>query len=189
MHQRAQQISDLTLEFEMIVFKKAETVREKGKFCYKKPRLIRMEEVGEYKNGAVAVISADGKARGHYGGAMKFVKLTLSPDAPELKAANGYPLKDADFLSLTNYLKQLLAAGNKSRVSEQPVSLSGISQPVVVLEIYSAHESQNVLKRIFVNPETHFPVRWDDFDYPDQSSTTWNNIKVNTGLSDKLFSM
>lgn len=189
MRAHAEHINDYSLEFEMTVFKKGSTVKEKGIFQFKKPRQIRLEETGEYKNGAVAVIGADGKARGHYGGALRFAKITLSPDDPQLKAANGYPLKDADFLSLTNYLKRLVSEGARSRVSEQPVAVDGLNQPAVILEIYRPDSPHAVLKRVFVNPSTWLPTRWDDLDYADPSMSQWKNVKMNSGLSDDLFKM
>lgn len=188
MHERALTISDYSLDFEMTVFKKTGgTVFEKGNFYYKKPGLIRLEETGDYKNGAVAVIGADGKARGHYGGAMRFVKLTLAPNAPELHAANGYPLNSADFLSLTVYLKRLLSEGDKARVSEHAQLVDGLPQPSLVLEIFRPGEPNLVIKRIFINPANDLPLRWDDYDYPSQSITVWKNVKINCGLSSRLF--
>jgi|GEM_PF-942886 len=38
---------------------------------------MRLEEIGDYKNGSVAVLGKDGKVRAHAGGMIKFVTVTM----------------------------------------------------------------------------------------------------------------
>lgn len=186
---RTADLRDYSTEFELTVFKKSSTVNEKGEYSFKKPNLIRMEETGDYKNGSVAVLGKDGKARGHFGGPLKFLKGTISPDSSELRAANGYPLKNSDFYSLASYLKKMLSEGCKSRVNEQPVLVDSLSHPVYVLEMYKSNETGKVQKRIFFEPASLLPLRWDDFDYAYPSMTFWRNVRINIGLSDNVFQM
>lgn len=183
----AEQLQDYSLEYEITVFKDSSTVKQKGLLEFKKPKLMRTEEIGSYKKGAVVVLGKDGKARGHFGGALKFLTVTMDPDNSALKAANGYPLKDSDFVSLATFLKNWLNQGFKSRVTEQPATVDGLSHVVHIVEMYRPENSQSVLKRIYVNPETHLPVRWDDHDYKDPSISTWNNVRTNIGISDEVF--
>jgi outer membrane lipoprotein-sorting protein len=186
---RTAELRDYSTDFELTVFKNGSTVKERGEYSFKQPKLIRLEETGDYKNGSVAVLGKDGKAHGHFGGPLKFLKGTISPDSAELRAANGYPLKNSDFLSLASYLKKMLAEGCKSRVSEQAVVVESLSHPVYVLEMYRQNDSGKVQKRIFIEPTTLLPLRWDDFDYAFPSVTVWRNVKTNIGLSDNVFQM
>ncbi|CAN5463889.1 hypothetical protein BH11CYA1_BH11CYA1_00980 [soil metagenome] len=185
----AQKLNDYSLVFETITFKKGESVSEKGNLYFKKPKLMRLEEIGDYKKGSVAVLGKDGRVRAHAGGMIKFVTLTLDPADKQLNAANGDRMEDSDFVSLSNVLKERLKLGQLARVSEKPVAAPGLSQPTLVLEIFKASEPKLVLKRVFVDPKTNLPVRWDDYDYKDPCSSTWMNVKANTGISDDLFKM
>lgn len=185
----ALKLNDYSLVFETITFKKGETISEKGNLYFKKPKLMRLEEIGDYKKGSVAVLGKDGKVRAHAGGLIKFVTLTLDPSDKQLDAANGDRMEDSDFVSLSNVLRDRLKQGQLARVSDKPVSAPGVSQPTLVLEIYKASDPKSVLKRVFVDPKTNLPVRWDDYDYKDPCSSTWKNVKANTGISDDLFKM
>ncbi len=185
----AARLNDYSLVFETITFKKAQTISERGNLYYKKPKLMRLEEIGDYKNGSVAVLGKDGKVRAHAGGMIKFVTVTMDAGDKELNAANGDRMEDSDFISLSNVLRDRLKQGQLSRVSESPVMAPGVGQPTYVLEIYSPDDTKNVLKRVFVDPKTSLPVRWDDYDYKTPCSSTWKNVKLNAGLSDDLFKM
>jgi len=185
----AQKLNDYSLVFETITFKKGETISEKGNLYFKKPKLMRLEEIGDYKKGSVAVLGKDGKVRAHAGGMIKFVTLTLDPSDKQLDAANGDRMEDSDFVSLSNVLRDRLKQGQQARVSDKAVAAPGVSQPTLVLEIYKSSDPKTVLKRVFVDPKTSLPVRWDDYDYKDPCSSTWMNVKANTGISDDLFKM
>lgn len=185
----AQKLNDYSLVFETITFKKGETVSEKGNLYFKKPKLMRLEEIGDYKKGSVAVLGKDGKVRAHAGGLIKFVTLTMDPSDKQLNAANGDRMEDSDFISLSNVLRDRLKQGQLARVSDKPVAAPGVGQPTLVLEIFKASEPKVVLKRVFVDPKTNLPVRWDDYDYIEPCSSTWKNVKTNIGISDNLFKM
>jgi outer membrane lipoprotein-sorting protein len=184
----AQNLNDYSLTFETITFKKNDSISERGNLYFKKPKLMRLEETGEYKNGSVAVLGKDGKVRAHAGGLVKFVTVTMDAGDKELNAANGDRMEDSDFLSLANVLRDRLKLGQSARVS-QPADAPGLGERTLVLEIFKPSEPDTVLKRIFVNPRTYLPVRWDDYDYKSPCSSTWKNVKANTGLSDDLFKL
>ncbi len=189
LHRHTSALKDYSCDFEIVVYKKGETVVEKGVLYFKQPRLMRLEEKGEYKKGAVVVLGPNGKARGHLGGAMKYFTMTLEPDSSWLVASNSYPMKDSDLMSLSSFLKNWLAQGIKSRVTPEPVTIEEIGQPVHVLEMYKSSDPKTVLKRIYIDPQTNLPVRWDDHDYESPSRSKWKNLKTNIGLDDSLFKL
>lgn len=189
MYEKADKIKDYSCNFEIDVFKKSTTVREKGKFYFKKPRMMRSEEHGEYHPGAVVVFRRDGTVRAHYGGWMKIFTATVDPNDSRLLASNGYPMKGTDFLSLAAFLKNWLAEGIKSRITPDPVAVEGISKKVLVLEMYRPSKPQFVLKKVYLDPATLLPMRWDDHDYANPSLSKWTDIKTNLGLSDDLFDL
>lgn len=184
------QVSDYSFVFETTTFKNDDKpVVEKGKLFFKKPKLMRIEEIGEFNKGAVAVIGKDGKARAHGGGVTSFFTVTTTPDDKMLNAANGDKMEDSDFASLVRVLEERLKSGQQARVTERPINVEGIDEAVYVLEIFHPNEPKKALKRVFVHPVHNLPVRWDDYDYKEPCLSTWKEIKLNPGLSDDLFKL
>ncbi|MFX6182587.1 hypothetical protein ABTF56_19925, partial [Acinetobacter baumannii] len=85
MHKHANQLTDYSLVFEMLVAKKNSVVNERGNLFYKKPGLMRLEETGQYQKGSVAVIGKDGRAKAHLGGMAKFITMSMSADDKQLR--------------------------------------------------------------------------------------------------------
>lgn len=189
MEKEIAKLNDYSLVFETKTFKKDKTVVERGNLYFKKPKQMRIEEIGDYNKGSVAVIGKDGKARAHSGGITSFVTVTTNPDDKMLDAANGDKMEDSDFASLARILQEKLKSGHKARVSEKAVEVEGVGELAYVLEVYHPSNPKNVLKRIYVHPGTNLPIRWDDYDYKDPCLSTWKNVKPNTGLSDDLFKL
>lgn len=183
----ANDLKAYTFTYEMTVFKGKKTIFEKGNFYFQKPRLLRVEEVGEYKKGAVAVIGKDGKIRGHLGGALSPFTVTLSENSDQLLSANGYPMVDSDYSSMCKVIQSFLKQGMKSRVSDRPVAVDGHPEKVYVLEIY---KGTDLFKRSYVNSQSLLPVEW--FDYVDGrlfARTVWKNLRITQNLSDDLFKL
>lgn len=183
----ARDLKAYTFTYEMTVYKGKKTIFEKGNFFFEKPRLLRVEEVGDYKKGAVAVIGKDGKIRGHLGGALSPFTLTLSENSDQLLSANGYPMVDSDYASMCKVIQGFLSQGMKSRVSDRPVNVDGRPEKVYVLEIY---KGDNLFKRSYVNAQSLLPVEW--FDYVNGqlfARTVWKNFKITPDLSDDLFKL
>lgn len=189
MYREAERLNDYSLSFETKTFKKGATVVEAGNLYFKKPKLMRLEETGEFNRGAVAVIGKDGKARAHAGGLASVITVTMNPDDKMLDAANGDRMEDSDFASLARILLNRLKQGAAARVSDKPVAVAGIAEPTYVVEIFMPNEPKIVLKRIFVNPGTNLPVRWDDYDYKEPCLSVWRDVKTNIGLKDDLFKL
>ncbi len=189
MYQKAVDLKEYSCQFSITVFKKGSTVKEAGAFYFKQPRQMRSEENGEYHRGAVVVFRKDGTVRVHLGGALKFFTVTLQADDSRLLASNGYPMRESDFVSLVDFLKNWLVIGIKSRVTESPVTVEGVAKPVCVLEMYKPGDPHFVLKRVYLDPVSRLPVRWDDHDYAYPSLSRWKDVKANPGLPDSLFDL
>ncbi len=186
----ADALQDYTFHFEMTAYKKGGEVTEEGNFYFKKPRLLRLEEVGRYKRGSVAVLQNDGKVRAHLGGALKFIVVTLNPYAGELQSVNNYPMVDSDFLSLAQFLQNWVKQGIQSRVSATPMLLNGSTRKVYMVDMYKASSPDTVLKRVFVDEDTKLPVEWYDFVNGQLwSRSVFKDIKTNAGLTDETFTM
>jgi hypothetical protein len=173
-------------EYKMTAFKHG-TVVEEGKFWFKKPRLIRLEETGQFKHGCVALLTPKGKVKAHAGGALSMFTVDLSPQSGYLRSANGYPMVLSDLSSLAAALKQFLVEGKTSKVTESPVEINTQSEKVFILDVYQDH-GQQIYKRVAVGNTSILPVEWWDFEGGKLvSHSIWKTFKGNIPLPDKLF--
>lgn len=191
MHSKSSNLKSYYFNYKMIVFKKNRKTLEKGTFYYKKPGLIRLEEKGPYKKGAVCVLGKSGKVKAHLGGTLKFFVVELSSSSHLLKSANGHPMVESDIKSLTNYLVSYLKEGMHITKTVNPVRVSGIKEKVFILDIRKDKSTKHPWKQIAVNPNTYLPVAWWDYKQNGDihSHNTWVRFVKNKQLPDELFTI
>lgn len=190
MSDAANALKTYSFQSEQTVFKGNKTVREKVNFYFKKPKLIRAEEVGDYKKGSVAVLQKNGTVRGHLGGLLSKISATVASDSEWVVGANGYPLADSDFFSMSQVMVDFVKNGKKSLVTGSPVKVTGQPKPVYIIELYTDTSKKQLMKRAYIDPENLLPVEW--FDYKDGklfAHTNWRNLRLNTELNDSLFQL
>ncbi|MCA9802408.1 MAG: hypothetical protein KC777_10495 [Cyanobacteria bacterium HKST-UBA02] len=188
MNKAADDMDSYSFNYTMRVFKDKKTVVEKGDFYYKQPGLIRLEEKGPYKKGAVAILGSNGKVKAHLGGGLKLFVVELDPESGLLRSANGHPMVQCDLKSLARALRTFVKQGVKTHVTKNPIDLGAGSSSVHILDL---HRSGKLWKRVAVDSGTLLPVKW--WDYNDEGSlhsfATWEKLATNQVLSDKLFTM
>ena len=191
MHQQATNLKAYSFKYKMNVYDGKKVVTERGDFYYKNPNLIRLEEKGPYKKGAVAVLGPSGKVKAHLGGSLKLFVVELSADSGLLKSANGHPMIESDFKSLSKYLKSYVAKGMSVKASSKPLNVSGIKEKVFILDIKKKEDKDKLWKRVAVHPSTYLPIQW--WDYNDSgylhSHAQWGEIIKNRFLPDGLFTI
>jgi outer membrane lipoprotein-sorting protein len=179
-------LSAYQFDFEIKV-KKPGVDLEQGRFYYKKPNLMRVEETGPFKHGSIAVLGEDGKVRGHQGGLLSKIVLTLEPSSNMLLTSSGWPLVKSDFVSIVESLEQHLKEGMNFEISPEPVKTAEHPQEVFQMEI-SKPDSSSPFKRVLVDPPTMLPVAMFEMDNGKLAvESRWKNIKVAESLDDKLF--
>jgi outer membrane lipoprotein-sorting protein len=181
-------LKDYTFNFTMTVFKASgDKVTEKGTLYFKQPRLLRIEITGGPKNGSVAVLMKDGTVKGHMGGALKFLNVSLSPDSSYLLSANGWPMVKSDYVSLAEAVQQYIKEGCIGKISASPVAVDGYPNK---LYDWSLYKNGVIYKRALFEPSSNLPVEWWDYTNGKvYAHSVWTNFKSNTGLSDKTFTM
>jgi outer membrane lipoprotein-sorting protein len=190
MSDAANNVSSYSFISSMTVFKNGKTIQENSKFYFKKPRCIRAEELGPYKKGSVAVLLKNGKVKGHLGGLLSKFSGTVDADSDWVQSANGYPLVDSDYYSMSKVMLDFANKGKKTLVTQSPVTVTGQSKPVYVLEMYTDASKQELMKRAYIDPQNLLPVEW--FDYKDGklfAHTLWKDLKLNVDLDDSLFNL
>ena len=190
MSEAANAVQSYSSTSSMTVFKGGKTISENSKFYFKKPRMIRAEELGPYKKGSVAVLLKNGKIKGHLGGILSKFTGTVDADSGFATTANDYPLVQSDFYSMSKVMLDFANGGKKTLASSSPVTVTGQAKPVYVIEMYTDGTTQQLMKRAYIDPQTLLPVEW--FDYKDGklfAHTNWKDVKVNADLDDSLFSL
>jgi len=188
---RAKELNNYTCDYQMIVKKKPSAVEETGTMYFRRPRLMRVEVKSGPKKGALAVLARDGKVHGHMGGMLKYFGGAVSPDSDFVRAINGFPMVGTDFVSLANYLKvEMLDKSDKGIVSIEPVATKHTSGPTYIVDMFRADgDGKQLLKRIYVDPQSFLPVYWEDYkDGKLWSVSSWSGLKTNQALPDNLFS-
>ncbi len=188
----ADSYKDYVFEYEMTNYKGKKLI-EKGKFYFKKPRMMRLEEVGSFRKGSIAVMGSGGKIKAKPGGALSFMTVDLAPSSDYLRSANGYPMVDSDLSSLAQALKTFIEKDScVARVTENTVqSTSNAPSQVYMLEVYHGSNFEGeIFKRVAIDPKSMLPVEWWDYiDGKLSSHSIWNNFKGNVGLADDVFTI
>lgn len=188
----ADSYKDYVFEYEMTNYK-GKKLNEKGKFYFKKPRMMRLEEVGSFRKGSIAVMGSGGKIKAKPGGALSFMTVDLAPSSDYLRSANGYPMVDSDLTSLAQALKTFIEKDScVARVTENTVqSTSNAPSQVYMLEVYhGSNFTGEIYKRVAIDPKSMLPVEWWDYIGGKLSShSIWNNFKGNVGLADDVFTI
>ncbi len=189
MYSAAAALDSYSFDYQMVVHKEKPPIKDTGVLSFKKPRLIRVEVQSGPKKGSLAVFAADGKVHGHMGGPLRFFSATVDPDSQLVRASNGYPMVDTDFLSLIAYLKNMLKQGIRSRSTTQPIQTDKVSSPTYVVDMYSVNSGQELLlKRIYADAKTLLPLYWEDYtDGKLWSQSFWQNVKANVEFADSTF--
>lgn len=187
----ADSYQNYSFDYTMKVFKGKKTIVEQGVFYFKKPRLIRLEETGDFKKGSVAILGPNGKVKAHMGGSFKMFVVELDPGSNMLKSANGHPMVESDFTSLAQALKHFLKTGVTSQVTKEAFEMKAEHDRVYILELRKTHDQTKIWKRVAVSSRTHLPVQWWDYDDDGNlwSHANWDSFKPNQQLADSIFSM
>ncbi|CAN5229128.1 hypothetical protein BH11CYA1_BH11CYA1_28870 [soil metagenome] len=187
----ADSYKDYVFEYEMTNYKGKKQI-EKGKFYFKKPRMMRLEEVGNFRKGSIAVMGSGGKIKAKPGGALGFMTVDLPPTSDYLRSANGYPMVDSDLSSLAQALKTFIEKDScVARVTTNTVQSITIPAQVYLLEVYhGSNFDGEIYKRVAIDPKSMLPVEWWDYIGGKLSShSIWNNFKGNVGLADDVFTL
>ena len=149
-----------TFEYSMTAYLKNKKESETGKFYFKAPKFLKIEQTSGKRNGSVAVLNNGDKVMAHPGGLVKFVRVNLDKYDDDLKCLNGYDMVESDFLSLALALKSYIGKGMKSVVTKQLCQVDDLNSKFLILDVYNGNF---LYKRVLFDPVNNFPVYWLDY--------------------------
>lgn len=157
---------------------------------YKAKNLLRAEIIStDYHNGSVVVKQPDGRIRGHGGGFLGGIVLTIEPDSRTIRLPTGYSLVESDFLSLYDSLKNSLGSGCAGLVSKSGVNVKLFREPALVFQVGTNTEDKFHLKQlVYLNAASKLPMGWVIFtDDQPHALVLFEQFSPNKGLTDDLF--
>lgn len=180
MQEKAKHLKGYSFDSNLTTLKDGKRIVELGKFYFKSPNLVRFEvtKAGS-RSGAVVVKQSDGKIRGHLGGALSGIKVSLTPDSKLLKSANGFNILESDLVSLISDAKTKAASRKCLSIPE--------AQNEQIVELLES--DGDITDRIAVSNEK-LPEVWTIFsDSKLLSILKFQNLQERNDLADSLFSM
>lgn len=181
MQGKVRQMKGYTFDSILTTYKGKKVVVETGKFYFKSPNMVRFEVIkAGSRSGSVVIRQADGKIRGQMGGALRGIKVNLSPDSKLLKTANGFNILDSDLNTLLDSACRRAQA--KSRC------LAGDAKGVHIVELLE--EDGDLTDRIAVALQDKLPDEWNLYcDKQILSSVHFGNLQTRNDLDNSLFVM
>jgi len=156
------------------------------KIYFKRPGLMRIE-VLEGDPGAVAVLREDGKVRGHKGGWLSWIKLTVDLDHPLATTIRGHRMNQSHFGYMIGVMKKILVSEEARVIGEGEVE----GQNVYVMEVVHEKPRGDLTRElIYVDKETWLLKKILGYEgRREVVNVTYRDIVLNPGLKDELFRM
>lgn len=185
----AEALTSYSFQFEIRSGTKGDP-EEEGTLYFKKPGHMRIEENGRFRHGAVAVVDPNGKIRGHLGGILSSVIMTLKPDSDLLRSTNGWPMVRSDYVSIVRALEEFSQQGHEVHVSDTPETAEDCSEKVYIMDISVVHNPDKLYKRVYIDPISMLPVALLDYKNGRVwARSIWKNVSTTVVMSDGLFEM
>lgn len=183
MQEKVRNMKGYSFDSDLTTYRGGKRIKEVGRLYFKSPNLVRFEVIkAGSRSGAVVVKQSDGKIRGHMGGALSGIKVSLTPDSKILKSANGFSILESDLLSLLSDAKRKADSRLKCLAS------TGSGQNLQIVELLEG--DGDVTDRIGVSPNQKLPEVWNLFsDSKLLSVLKFENLQARNDLPDSLFSM
>lgn len=189
---KAIQVSDYTLDSAVVAYKNPnEHVIETCKFFFKKPKQLRVEvKKAGAKSGSILVLDKEGKIKAKPGSILGFAKIDVTPDSKMLQTANGFSMLRVDYETLMSDMKQETDRLEcRCLVSENTMLYDSIGREVRIMQFLSK-TTDDVLHSVVIDASLLLPIEWTIFkDGKIFSTSAWRNLKLDSGLDDKLFTL
>lgn len=155
-------------------------------FFYQKPDIYRLNMIEGRDKGAVAILK-DGKVRGHHGGLLRFIILTVNPDDPLVLSIRKTRIDES---GLGYVVQQLTQASPLKLIGEENIA----GYPCYVLEMGISRDRIHtyISQRFYIDKNTFIPIQLEQYeDYNGVKTLThrrvFKNYKINPTLDPNIF--
>jgi hypothetical protein len=157
------------------------------RYWYKKPTTAKIEVISGTGRGSVAVWRGGGSVRGHQGGFLSAIKLTVGIHDARAVSLRGDTSDSAYFGNVLERFKT-----TKGELSEAPgPEIAGVSTEAITLKVADPSRNQRISKDVvYLSRATHLPVKRERFEGDVLvKSQFFSNLKLNLNLTDQDFAL
>jgi len=157
---------------------------------FKRPNLVRAEVISGDNEGGVAVLNKEGKVQAHSGGFLSWLILNLDTDNPLVTTIRGNRMDESSFVYMVEKMKEGLPLKGEGEVHTAGYKvINGVK--TVALESNYTQRIDGITKEIaYVVPGKWMIKKILEYEGSvEVINVTYSDVKVNSGLSDKLFTM
>ena len=154
-------------------------------YAFKKPHMARTDIIeGPGKGGGAVWLGGD-KVKGHQGGFLSGIHLTVDIKDKRATSLRGDTIDTGTFGAILDAFKT-----TKGELSEGPgPAIEGTATEAITLKVASPAANNNVSRdQLFISKSTHLPVRRVRYEGDKiVKDETFSNLKLNPGLSEADF--
>jgi len=154
-------------------------------YAFKKPSLAKLDVVSGSNKGGGIVWNGGDKVKGHRGGILSGIHLTLDLHDKQVVSLRGDSIDTGTIPAILERFKQI-----KGDVTEgNGITVDGTATDAVTLKVADPAADNGVTREVlYLSKTTHLPVRRERFAGDAVVKTeTFSNLKTNVGLKDSDF--
>jgi len=178
-------LQDYTVSLTAHETKGSETYDRTMRLSFKKPTMAKLEVIAGPGKGGVVFWHGGDKVRGHRGGFLSMITLTLDLHDKQVTSLRGATIEDATFPWQVEHLKTM-----KGELSEQPgPTIDGQETEALTLKPADPQADTGLTSEVtFISRITHLPVRFQGYEGTTVvRQSDYTNLQLNTGLKDSDF--
>lgn len=163
-------------------------VQDRGyNYAFKKPALAKIETVSGPGRGGAAVWHGGDTVRGHQGGILSMIKLTINIHDGRAVSLRGDTIDSASFPAQLEHFRTIKG----ELVEGTGPAIGGVATETLTLKVADAAANGNVSRDVlFLSTANHLPVRRERFEGERLvKREDFTNLKLNLGLKDDYFSL
>ncbi|MGB9856784.1 MAG: LolA family protein [Dictyoglomaceae bacterium] len=155
-------------------------------FYFQKPDIYRLNMIEGRDKGAVAILR-DGKVRGHHGGLLRFIILTVNPDDPLVLSIRKGRIDESGL----EYVVQQLTQGSSLKLIGEE-NIAGYLCYVLEMGLSKDRLHTYVSQKFYIDKNTFIPIQLEQYENYNGVKTlthrrTYKNYKINPNLDPNIF--
>ncbi len=149
---------------------------------FKRPKYIKLKQLGPYKKGARLAIKPDGSIRGHLGGLLRFIVVSLKPDDENLFGVTQDSVFNTDYDAVIDIAYELV-----SRMTRYEITPSTAGDEIILDTFYNDKIDHY---RLIIDAKNMMIIGMQRYARGQLlHQIDWKDLQLNPALSDSLFDL